>query len=213
MTKLKFVALMCIMLLLQACGGSRSSSDETSAESDGTYQDGTYCADVEYYNPNTGTRKTYQLNVEVESNEVVKILFPNGGWLDDDHFSPEQLDRNGYCSFTSDKRNQYEITITGPECNYTDESKLRRDAEEDNDKITCPKCGSSKYEYDEFCSSCQNDIDDKKEKTCPKCGQYDSFMFSTDDQCSDCERKERRLQEEQEEEERKKKEEEEDENQ
>lgn len=204
---------MCLMFLLQACGGSRSSSDNTSVESDGTYQDGTYCADVEYYNPNTGTRKTYQLNVEVESNEVVKILFPNGGWLDDDHFSPEQLDGNGYCSFTSDKRNQYEITITGPECNYTDESKLRRDAEEDNNKITCSKCGSSKYEYDEFCSSCQNDIDDKKEKTCPKCGQYDSFMFSTDDQCSDCERKENQLKEEQEEEERKKKEEEEDENQ
>ena len=207
MSNFKFITLLCLMFLLQACGGPDSSSDETSVESDGTYQDGTYCADVEYYNPNTGTRNTYQLNVEVENNEVIKIVFPSGGWLDDDHFSPEQLDRNGYCSFTSDKRNQYEITITGSECNYTDESKLRSDVEEDKDKITCSKCGSPKYEYGEFCSRCQDDIDDKKEKTCPKCGQYDSFMFSTDDQCSDCERKEKRLKEEQEDEERRKREE------
>lgn len=201
---------MCLVFLLQACGGSDSSSDESSLESDGTYQDGTYCSDVEYYNPSTGTRNTYQLNVEVESNEVVKILFPNGGWLDDDHFSPEQLDRDGYCSFTSDKGNQYEITITGPECNYTDESRLRRDSKEDNDKITCSKCGTYKSEYDEFCSSCQNDIDDEKEKqekTCPKCGQYDSYMYPSDEQCSDCETKEKRLKAELEEEEKKKNEE------
>jgi len=209
MSNFKLITLMCLMLLLQACGGSNNSLDETPVESDGTYQDGTYCADIEYYNPNTGTRKTYQLNVEVESNDVIKIIFPNGGWLDDDHFYPEQLDRNGYCSFTSDKRNQYEISITGPECNYTDESRLRRDSEEDKDKITCSKCGSSKHKYDEFCSSCQDDIDDKKEKTCPKCGQYDSFMYNSDDQCSDCERKEKRLKEEQEDEERRKREEEE----
>ena len=182
MKKFKFITLMCLMLLIQACNNSSSSSEESSVEADGTYQDGTYCSNVEYYNPSTGTRNTYQLNVEVENNEVVKIVFPSGGWLDDDHFSPQELDRSGYCSFTSDKNNQYEINITGSECDFTDETKVRRDEE---------------------------DAKEEEEKTCPKCGDVDPLMFSTDDQCSNCERKERRLQEEQEDEERRKREDEE----
>jgi hypothetical protein len=203
------------MLLLQACGGSDSSSEESTVESDGTYQDGTYCSNVDYYNPSTGTRNAYQLNVEVENNEVVRIIFPNGGWLDNDHFSPQELDRSGYCSFTSDKRNQYQITITGSECDFTDENKIRRDEEDAKANVICPRCGFSKYEVDEICSICQNDINDKKkkkEKTCQKCGQYDSFMQRYDDQCSECERKEKRLKKEQEDEERKKREEEENDN-
>jgi hypothetical protein len=194
--RLKFIVLLFLSLLIQACGSSDNRSDEDSVESHGTYKDGTYCADIKYYNPNTGTRNTYQLNVEVESNAVIKIIFPNGGWLDDDHFYPEQIDRNGYCSFTSDQRNKYEISIRGPECIYTDESRLRIDTEEDKDEITCSKCGSSKYEYDLFCSSCQDEIDDKNEKTCHKCGQYDALMLSTDEQCFDCERQEESLKEE-----------------
>jgi hypothetical protein len=190
MSKLKFITAICLMLLLQACGGSSGSSDDESIEIDGTYQDGTYCSNVEYYNPSTGTRNTYQLNVEVENNAVVKIIFPNGGWLDDDHFSPQELDRSGYCSFTSDNNNEYVINITGSECDFTDESRLRRDVEDDISDITCPKCGSKKSKYDEYCSSCQDEIDDKKDKTCPKCGQYDRYMYKYDEQCTDCKRKE-----------------------
>ena len=36
----------------------------------GDYPDGTYCAEVEYYNPNTGTRSTYDLDVEVENGDL-----------------------------------------------------------------------------------------------------------------------------------------------
>jgi hypothetical protein len=109
------------MLLLQACGGSGNSSESEiqSEEKVDNYPDGTYCAEVSYYNPNTGTNTKNDFNVDVESKAVVKIQFPNGGWLDDSHFSPEELDENGYCSFTSDKGYKYEVQITGPECEFT----------------------------------------------------------------------------------------------
>lgn len=121
---------MCLMLLLQACGGS-SSSSESEIQTENTpiqeeqvhkYPDGTYCAEVNYYNPNTGTSTKNDFNVDVENNELVKIQFPNGGWLDDSHFTPEELDENGYCSFTNDKGYKYEVQITGPECDFTSSS-------------------------------------------------------------------------------------------
>lgn len=60
-------------------------------EATGEYPDGTYCAEVEYYNPNTGARNTYDLDVEVEEGDLTVINWPNGGWLDDTHFSPENI--------------------------------------------------------------------------------------------------------------------------
>ncbi len=77
-----------------------------------TYPDGKYCADVLYYNPNTGTRSSYKLNVKVENNEVTVIYWNNGGWLDQSHFCCSRLDSNGYTSFKSDKGYQYQVTIT-----------------------------------------------------------------------------------------------------
>lgn len=64
-----------------------------------TSEDGTYCAEVEYYNPETGTESTYTLPVEVEDDMVVKLSFPNGGWLDDTHFEPEYIE-DGEAKFT-----------------------------------------------------------------------------------------------------------------
>lgn len=54
-----------------------------------------------YYNPNTSARSTYNLEVELENNEVVKVYFANGGWLDSDHMSPEELDSKGHCTISS----------------------------------------------------------------------------------------------------------------
>lgn len=119
---------MCLMLLLQACGDSDSNSglemqtEEPATETEEAkekYEDGTFCAEVRYYNSNTGTDKKYDLNVDVERHELVKIHFPSSGWLDDSHFSPEELDENGFCSFTSDKGYKYEVQITGTECDFT----------------------------------------------------------------------------------------------
>ena len=182
--------------------GSSSNSDDES-----NYPDDTYCADVEYYNPNTGTRHTYTLNVDVENNELTVIHWPNGGWLDDSHFDPQKLDSDGSCSFISDKLYEYNIQITGSECSYTDADSMDRDVQSDEESLKCPECGFSKYSYDDYCDSCKRKMTcpecrgrkykydevcssckDKAEHTCKRCGQHDSFMWSSDDLCSDCKR-------------------------
>jgi hypothetical protein len=140
MRKLKVLLLLLAVMSLYACKKTESSSDQeetTSSvndESTEAYPDGTYCADVDYYNPNTGTRSTYTLNVEVEDNELTVIQWPNGGWLDSSHFSPEELDSDGSCSITSDVGNQYDIQITGSECSFTDDvsEDMSEDESDDN---------------------------------------------------------------------------------
>jgi hypothetical protein len=125
MMKFKIISLVCLIFLLQACNNSSSSYESEISQAEAPpeqeidkYTDGTYCARVDYQNPRTGTHGIYQLNVDVENHEVVKIHFPNGGWLDEDHFIAEQLDENGTCSFTSDKNCNYTIEILGDECNF-----------------------------------------------------------------------------------------------
>lgn len=174
-------------LLFNIGCNNRSSSkisddiDEYYSEGDG-YKDGTYCAAVTYYNSKTGTRNTYTLEVEVESNDLVKIYWNNGGWLDEDHFYIQELDENGTCSFTSDKGFEFEIEITGKNCSYTDVTSFQNDVEDDEEQTTCPRCGGEKNNYNDYCEDCQDEI----EHTCKRCGQVDNFMFSTDDYCSDC---------------------------
>jgi hypothetical protein len=135
------------------------------------YSDDTYCADVEYYNPDTGTRNTYTLNVDVEGNEVVKINF-SSGWLDSSEFSSEALDSNGFCSITCYDGRQFDIQITGSECSFTDASKMLNDVEEDKEAITCPECGDDKSEYDDYCDSCKH----KKENICSRCGFTEYYV-------------------------------------
>ena len=175
----KILALfLCSLILCNFGCNNRGSSDRSEeieeyySEDDG-YEDGTYCADVTYYNPNTGTRNTYTLEVEVEGNELVKIYWSNGGWLDEDHFYAQEIDENGTCSFTSDKGYQYDIEITGKDCGYTDEKTFQNDVEDDEEAVTCPKCGDEKDEYDEYCYSCKRKIKDEEENTCSRCGSYE----------------------------------------
>jgi hypothetical protein len=149
------------------------------------YKDGTYCAEVEYYNPSTGTRNKYNLDVEVEGGELTIIHWPNSGWLDNSHFYPEDI-TSGECKFTSDKGYRYTVTLGElGGCSYTDEYKIRRDVNNEVEETTCPKCSEEKDSYEDFCNDCK----DKIEHTCKRCGQIDNFMFSTDDYCSDCENK------------------------
>ncbi len=72
--------------------------------------DGRYVAEVEYYNPRTGTRSTYTLWVEVEDGRLVTIYWPNGGWLDDDHFTPPEI-VDGVAHFESDREVEYSVVI------------------------------------------------------------------------------------------------------
>lgn len=131
--------------------------DETSIDSDELYN-GTYCAEVEYYNPNTGSRSNYDLDVEVEDGYLVHIDWPNGGWLDETHFTSEDIS-SGECSFTSDRGYRYTVTLgeKGGGC-YSDGYRLRNRVNEEVENTTCPKCGEEKDEYDEYCSSCEYEI-------------------------------------------------------
>lgn len=90
-------------------------------------------AEVQYYNPNTGTRSTYTLTVEVENGEVVRIKWPNGGWLDGTHFTATELDEEGSASFTSDKGYEYTVTITDFDPQEDPES-YDPDAEENSER-------------------------------------------------------------------------------
>lgn len=106
---------------------------------DNEYEDGTYCSKVTYYNPNTSTKSNYILNVEIEDGKLIKIYFPNGGWLDDSHFTPPELDENGYFDFISDQGYAYTVKITGPECTVNDAD---INLEENENALTLKKCAS-----------------------------------------------------------------------
>lgn len=109
MTTLRFIINIIFILLLVGCQDN-STSD---TNEDGNYSDDTYCAEVQYHNPNTGTQSSYTLTVKVESNEIVEVDFPNGGKLDSDNFSNAVVDGNGHSTFTSDKGYEYEVQIIG----------------------------------------------------------------------------------------------------
>src|SRR5690606_18736907 len=101
-------------------------------------------AEVTYYNPNTGTRRTYTLNVEVEEKELTKIYWPNGGWLDDSHFNPPNIDDDGTCSFSSDKGYDYQVSITGRECSFISQNVITEgDDEPRKFTLTIEQCAST----------------------------------------------------------------------
>lgn len=92
------------------------SEDENLSETK-NYEDGTYDASVDYYNPKTGYSVTYDLEVDVEDGEVVRINFPKGGWLDDDvhpsesQLSPAELDEDGEAIMEDENGRTFEIKI------------------------------------------------------------------------------------------------------
>lgn len=149
-------------------------------EEDG-YMDGTYCAEIEYYYYKTGTRSTYTLEVEIEDNELTVIHWPNGGWLDDSHFYPPDIS-DGYAEFESDRGVEYTVEIIGDEgdcyiSNYAPSESSFVNEEEDQ---ICPRCGDSKYSYDEYCDSCTDEL----ENTCSNCGAYEYGVYGG--LCSSC---------------------------
>ena len=175
--------------------------NEYYSEEDG-YEDGTYCANVHYYNPNTGTNSDYTLEVEVSNNDLIQINFGNGGWLDGDHIEIQALDDNGHCVTYNDKGYEYEVQITGKDCGYTDEADLQRDMSADEESLTCPQCGSEKSEYDYYCDDCTQGKEDREENTCSRCGGYQYLVYGgicnncKDDDEEEAEEEKRRREEE-----------------
>jgi len=72
--------------------------------------DGTYDAEVSYHNPSTGYSSTYELEVEVEDGYLTVIYFPSGGWLDDSHITPAEINGD-YVYVYDDRGREYEVYI------------------------------------------------------------------------------------------------------
>lgn len=203
--KTPYFLFLAFIAILAACSdeGSHEASHEGDEEEESYgYSDGTYCAELEYYYSETGTRSTYTLEVEIESNELVKIYWPNGGWLDDSHFDTPDIS-DGTASFRSYERVDYEVSITGNAGNcwvsdnvITEDDLVEEYEVEERRDHTCTKCGGYSYSlYNGLCDNCKEDV------TCPECG---GEKYRHDDLCDNCERKhedEKREQEEREEEE------------
>lgn len=149
------------------------------------YSDGKYCAEIEYYYPKTGTRSTYTLEVGIEDNELTIIHWPNGGWLDDSHFYPPDIS-DGYAEFESDRGVEYTIKIIGEggACYISNCAPSENSFVDDEEHQICPRCGDSKYSYDEYCDSCTNEL----ENTCSNCGTYEYGVYGG--LCSSCQKEE-----------------------
>jgi hypothetical protein len=128
------------------CDNSSNNLNESETSKEAKYRSGTYCAEVTYYNPNTSTRKTYILNVEIENKELTKIYWSNGGWLDESHFTPPEMSDRGTCTFTSDKGYKYDVEITGQPCTSTS-SKVVLEGEDEPKEftLTVGECASAMH--------------------------------------------------------------------
>jgi len=96
-----------------------NSSNDSDEENDGNsdyepgckFEDGTYSANVDYNNSETGYSATYTLDVEVQNCQIVQINFPNDGYLDSDHISYADIDEDGNASVEGEDGKTYEIQI------------------------------------------------------------------------------------------------------
>jgi hypothetical protein len=118
LVKSKIILVFCALIIF-SCKNKNSNSNNRNTDSEINFEindenkiyDGTYCAEIEYYNPNTGTSSNYTLTIEVNDNQLEQLNWPNGGYLDD--FSNVEFDEDGYAEFTTDKGYDYTVQITG----------------------------------------------------------------------------------------------------
>lgn len=60
-------------------------------------KDGSYTADVVYYNTTTGVNTLYVTKVHVEDGFLKVIKWPNGVWLASHYFKPQKIKKDGTC--------------------------------------------------------------------------------------------------------------------
>ena len=120
-----YAGLFILLFINNSCSSDSNSNDAYDSENnleeesiedeeivnENLFEDGTYTATVEYYNPDTDYSNTYDLEVEVEDNQVTVIYFPNDGYLDDDHIWPAEIDEDGYAYIEGENGKTYEIYI------------------------------------------------------------------------------------------------------
>jgi hypothetical protein len=88
---------------------SHASQDEDCGVADGTQP-----ATIDYYNPSTGYSASYTLDVEIEDCQVVRIDFNNGGYLDQEHIDPADIDENGDATVEDDRGRSFQVHIQNP---------------------------------------------------------------------------------------------------
>ncbi|MGS2761255.1 hypothetical protein [Sinomicrobium sp. M5D2P9] len=115
---MKYLVTILLFISLVSCKGENTERDILNSlrtshiRANGGFTDGVYPARVGYYYPKTGTRSTYTLKVKVKDNRLRVIYWPNGGWLDDSHFTPPDI-HTGITKFKSDRGVWYTVDITG----------------------------------------------------------------------------------------------------
>jgi len=129
-------------------------------EEEPEYADGLYCTSVKTHNPATGSDAYYELNAEVSDGKLVKLHWPNGGWLDESHFTAPVVSDRGYCEFTTDRSYVFQVIIKERGgCNFSqDPSDLlggtSQEPEEDEDAKIERVYGSYKGEVYKRISGC-----------------------------------------------------------
>jgi hypothetical protein len=108
-----------IFLFSISCSNTHQYADDeldyiSSKNSDCSLKDDIYEAEIEYHNPETGYSKNYTLEVEIEDCYVVKINWPNGGWLDESHITPDKIDDTGNVLIEGENGKTYDIHVDYP---------------------------------------------------------------------------------------------------
>jgi len=70
----------------------------------------TYCVDVDFYNPKTGTASSYRLDAIVDLGVLKRLNFPSGGFLDQDDFG-EVIFKNDHAVAIIEGGKSYRIKL------------------------------------------------------------------------------------------------------
>jgi hypothetical protein len=85
-------------------------AQEEAGETNCGFKDGTHPAAVTYYNPKTKHTAQYDLKVHVKHCTIIRIDFPNGGWLDEKHIPQTQINEKE-AVLKDDKGRQWKIHL------------------------------------------------------------------------------------------------------
>ena len=71
--------------------------------------------------------------MQVENCQVIEIDFPKGGYLDDSHIDPADIDEEGNASITHDRGRTFEVHLSEGDRNVDKEAE-KDDDQTDDDK-------------------------------------------------------------------------------
>lgn len=74
-------------------------------------KDGSYTADIEYYNSTTGVNTLFVTKVHVSNGYLRDIKWPGGIWIHSEYFQPEKIKRDGTCTIQNIEEG-YETKVT-----------------------------------------------------------------------------------------------------